>query len=332
MRRVLIVDNDPAWLDTFSRHSGRFGLEPHSAASLQRAVAQLRDYEYHLLIVDADIDDRLDVYGCTDLISELESLHRTTPVLVVTGCDPDRFTLLAAELQGFHQTKIQLLRKPYSLPQFARTIASLLDPTALEFPVSTPQMQAGSNRVATLGPTSEDLQMSPQRTKVFVVHGRNARLQRDFFAFLASLKLEPIDWREAATYPAEGTPYIGTILDRAFSRAHAVIVLLTPDDEVRLAEALWKPDEMDEEKTVCCQPRPNVIFEAGMAFGCKPDRTILVEVGQIKRFSDVLGRYAVRLDNTPARRMELVDRLEAAGCIVRMVGGAFLETGDFSAG
>jgi hypothetical protein len=77
------------------------------------------------------------------------------------------------------------------------------------------------------------------------------------------------------------------------------------------------------------QSRPNVLFEAGMAFGRKPDRTILVEFGAIKPFSDVAGRHVVRLNNSRDRRLDLGSRLEGAGCPVRLDNPESLRVGNF---
>lgn len=73
---------------------------------------------------------------------------------------------------------------------------------------------------------------------VFVVHGRDDKLRRSVFSFLRALGLEPIEWRKAIEYTGKPSPYIGEILDVAFSKATAVVVLLTPDDEAQLKSSL----------------------------------------------------------------------------------------------
>jgi hypothetical protein len=110
----------------------------------------------------------------------------------------------------------------------------------------------------------------------------------------------------------------------------AVIVLLSPDDEVRLLPALWEKNENENEKITTLQARPNVLFEAGMAFGTHPDRTLLVEVGQVKAFSDVAGRHIVRLSNLSDRRNDIAERLKTSGCNVSTSGSDWLKTGDFT--
>ena len=81
----------------------------------------------------------------------------------------------------------------------------------------------------------------PDRRKVFVVHGRNEKLRSDFFGFLRALRLNPLEWSHAINLTGKASPYIGEALDAAFKNAQAVVVLLSPDDEVRLTEALWAP-------------------------------------------------------------------------------------------
>jgi len=53
------------------------------------------------------------------------------------------------------------------------------------------------------------------------------------------------------------------MLDAAFGAAQAVVVLQTPDDVAYLHESLTYVG--DPECTAQLQPRPNVLFEAGMA-------------------------------------------------------------------
>jgi predicted nucleotide-binding protein len=170
----------------------------------------------------------------------------------------------------------------------------------------------------------------PDPRKVFVVHGRNERIRKAFFDLLRALGLDPIEWSEAVAATGKASPYVGEILDAAFKNAKAVVVLITPDDEVRLSEKLWSPQEKDEEKKIHRQARPNVLFEAGMAMGRDPDHTLLVEVGNVKAFSDVGGRHTLRLSNDVKKRQELANRLETAGCAVSRLKTDWLSTGSFN--
>ena len=74
-----------------------------------------------------------------------------------------------------------------------------------------------------------------------------------------------------------------------------------------------------------------MLFEAGMAMARDQDRTVLVELGQLRPFSDIAGRYAIRLDDTTQRRQELAQRLQVAKCPVKLVGTDWHTAGDFEA-
>ena len=99
----------------------------------------------------------------------------------------------------------------------------------------------------------------------------------------------PIEWDEAVSFTGEGSPFTGQILDRAFSQAQAVIVLVTGDDLARLGTRFQKAGDPPHERELTPQARPNVLFEAGMAFGRNPERTILVSLGDSRPFSDIFG-------------------------------------------
>lgn len=129
------------------------------------------------------------------------------------------------------------------------------------------------------GQASTFRRTSSNPRSVFVVHGRNDELRASLFAFLRALKLDPLEFSQAIRDTGKAAPYIGEILDVAFEQVQAVVVLLSPDDEVRLSESLWTSSESSLERTKQLQARPNVLFEAGMAFGTHEDRTVLVEVG-----------------------------------------------------
>jgi predicted nucleotide-binding protein len=133
--------------------------------------------------------------------------------------------------------------------------------------------------------------------KVAVVHGRDTALRTSMFRFLRAIGLSPIEWSEAVKATKKASPYIGEVLDKAFEEAAAVVVLLTPDDVARFRPEFRKASDPEHEATLTGQARPNVLFEAGMAFGRHPDSTILVEIGELRPFSDVGGRHVVRLND-----------------------------------
>jgi predicted nucleotide-binding protein len=164
--------------------------------------------------------------------------------------------------------------------------------------------------------------------KVLVVHGRNEGVRSAMFSFLRAIHLDPIEWSEEVAATGEGSPHVSMVLDAAFSMAKAVVAVLTPDEEVRLREDLRSAGD---EPSDCFgyQARPNVLFEAGMAMGRCPKRTILVEIGRMRPFSDVGGRHAVRLNNSAEQRKELAQRLQTAGCKVNLLGKDWLSAGDF---
>ena len=164
---------------------------------------------------------------------------------------------------------------------------------------------------------------------VFVVHGRDIGLRDALFQFLQSLDLHPLEWSELVQSTGTGAPYVGEVLDKAFEEAQAIIVLMTPDDEGCLREHFREKNEPLHENELTPQPRLNVIFEAGIAMGRCPQRTILVEVGTLRPFSDIAGRHTVRLDNGTAKRKELAQRLKTAGCAVKTDGDAWLKAGTF---
>ena len=165
---------------------------------------------------------------------------------------------------------------------------------------------------------------------VFVVHGRDDNARRAMFEFLRSIDLKPIEWSNAVALTDKPNPYVGEILDAAFTEAAAIVVLLTPDDEARLRRPFVQPNDPPHEKQITPQARANVLFEAGMAMGRCQDRTILVELGTLRPFSDIGGRHVIRLDDSIAKRQELANRLQAAGCPVDLAGTDWHTTGDFS--
>lgn len=162
--------------------------------------------------------------------------------------------------------------------------------------------------------------------RVYVVHGYNLAVRDAMYAFLESLDLEPIKEQDAVTWAGGGTPFAGQMIEAAFKHAQAIIVLFTGDYQVRLREELRESHAAD----FLLQPTLDQIFEAGYAFGHSPDRTILIQVGNVHLFSDIDGRYIPNFTGRIDERRNLINRLRNAGCIVNDSTSAWRSAGNFS--
>ena len=174
-------------------------------------------------------------------------------------------------------------------------------------------------------------EMSPDPRQCLLYMVATVERSRAMFAFLRSIDLMPLEWSKIVKATDKTNPYIGEVLAQGFRMAQAAVVLATPDDEARLKKEFWQDADGDNEREFNGQARQNVIFEAGMALGLHEDRTVIVELGQIRAMSDTLGRYVVRLGNSTEARQALVQRLEVAGCAVCMDGTDWQSEGDFEA-
>jgi predicted nucleotide-binding protein len=164
---------------------------------------------------------------------------------------------------------------------------------------------------------------------VFVVHGRNEAIRDAMFTFLRAIGLKPVEWSKVRAATNDPNPYVGDILNTAFSDAQAFVIVMTPDDEACLKAEFRNDNDPVHETELTGQPRQNVLFESGMAMGYDSKRTVLVEIGALRPFSDTIGRHTVRLDNTSVKRKELAQRLKTAGCPVDLEGNDWLSAGSF---
>jgi predicted nucleotide-binding protein len=172
-------------------------------------------------------------------------------------------------------------------------------------------------------------QPKPSKSRVFVIHGRNEEMRRALFDFLRAIDLRPIEWSEAVGLTGNPAPHIGDILDAAMRHAQAIIVLFTGDDQARLRDEFLSGNDPVHERETTPQSRQNVIFEAGLALGKYPERTILVQVGTLRPFSDIAGRHFIRLKDSSKSRQELAQRLKLAGCDVDLSGTDWHDAGAF---
>ena len=192
-----------------------------------------------------------------------------------------------------------------------------------------PQRQASQREGHDMARKQDDQGLDTR--KVFVVHGRNNAAREALFTLLRAIGLHPLEWSEIVQATGKASPYIGEVLEKGFSIAQAVVVLMTPDDEARLREPYRGPSEPPYETDLTPQPRPNVLLEAGMALGLFPERTVIVELGQLRPVSDIGGRHIIKMNDSAEKRHELAQRLQTAGCQVNFSGTDWYKAGSFSA-
>jgi len=170
-------------------------------------------------------------------------------------------------------------------------------------------------------PSSGEIAEDPR--VVMVVHGQDPVAARAMFDWLRATNLRPQEWSQLVKSSGAASPFIGEILETAFRQAQAVVVLFTPDEQARV-----RPELVKGRSSWRLQARPNVLFEAGMAFATHPERTVLVVLGDQEIPSDLAGRHYVRLDSVGALR-DLAQRLEQAGCPVDLTGNDWLDVERF---
>ena len=177
-------------------------------------------------------------------------------------------------------------------------------------------------------PVAKAAKPETRQRRVIVIYGRNEDVCKDMFRFLRALDLLPVEWSKALLETGKGAPSISQVLDALFAKAAAFVVLMTPDDLVTLSSNLRKTSDAPYEKETVGQARPNVFYEAGLAFARFPDSTVVVQVGKVKVPSDI-DMHVTRLTNSRDSRHELMIKLKAAGCDVDIDGSAWLSEGDF---
>jgi hypothetical protein len=89
-------------------------------------------------------------------------------------------------------------------------------------------------------------------------------------------------------------PIVGDVISQAMERVQGVMILFSPDEEAKIRPKLAsQSDKIKDLHLKGFQPRPNVIFEAGLALGAHSDKTILVQVGSVRDISDISGKHMV---------------------------------------
>ncbi|MEV0898116.1 TIR domain-containing protein [Actinoplanes sp. NPDC049802] len=174
--------------------------------------------------------------------------------------------------------------------------------------------------------------VDPDRSRrVFVIYGRDSDALRAVQDFIRDLGLLPVEFGEVEQLSNSAAPLVPNTVSQIFPYAQAVVALLTPDETVSLHADLRRGTDAPHDRETGCQSRPNVFFEIGMALGVKPDQTIIVQVGEVRPFSDIVGRSVLRLDSGDAKVLQTFkQRLSTAGCPVNDEGTDWLQTDRFT--
>jgi predicted nucleotide-binding protein len=210
----------------------------------------------------------------------------------------------------------------YATPDEIAAVGGTARPAGPASPAPAPTATAAAARTSSRGTRGRDAVPRPKgpRNKVFVVHGRNKQIRSAMFTFLRDVNLSPVEWGEALSATGKATPYIAEALEAAIKDVAAVVVLISPDDIVRLKKQFLGKDDGGDEREPQGQGRPNVLFESGMAFGLHPEKTVFVTFGRVKPFTDIGGMHVVRMNNTATKRNQLADKLRTAKADVRTEG------------
>lgn len=167
--------------------------------------------------------------------------------------------------------------------------------------------------------------------KVMVAYGRDAENTTAMFRLLRAMGLDPVEWDTAIAATGKPDATIREIVEAAFKLAKAVVIMFTPDDLVVLRPSLRKKREPEFERVLIGQPRPNVVYEAGMAMALHPTQTVAVSVGPVKSLSDLSGLHLTSLSNAPKSRMQFETKLRNAGLTLPTLDRSdWIEEGQFT--
>ena len=143
------------------------------------------------------------------------------------------------------------------------------------------------------------------KPKVFIVHGRDMATLTRLELILHRIGAEPITLRKA---PKSGSGTWIEFLENYLPQADAVVVLMTPDDEGRVA---------GEDAPLTRRARENVLVEAGYAVINNRKRSVLIALGGVSIPSDFSGIARVENDMWDKTvEVNLAKRLEDMGLSV----------------
>jgi predicted nucleotide-binding protein len=254
------------------------------------------------------------VYALIDTKVQETSLPRNVAALLVAPDWRVNFSRFASEAD------LAMMRGANSQPQTGFPAASM---AVIPTNINATTKRSGAKRRGVANKSSK------KADAVFVVHERNTKARDELTHFLRSLDIKVIEWSKAVALTKKPNPYIGEVIDAGFLHAQAIVVLLTADDEAKLKDKFITASDHSFERKPTGQPRQNVLFEAGMAFGRYNATTVLVRIGDLRPMSDVAGIHILHLSDTPTSRKQFVSKLKIAGVVLNDDGDDWLTAGDF---
>jgi|GEM_PF-3961398 len=172
----------------------------------------------------------------------------------------------------------------------------------------TPKKSETENTMTNVPPGKPD--------RVFIIHGRNGALLDELRQWFDSLGLHAKGFEDLRV-ELGGSPTIMQVIEKGMTEARAIVALITPDEVAYLRPEFHRDRDMpvDRERW---QARPNVIFEAGMAFAMAgTKRTLLLVAGNAELFTDVSGIHYLSVPHDAASRDRLKTALRNMGCEIR---------------
>lgn len=166
----------------------------------------------------------------------------------------------------------------------------------------------------------------PNSQNIMLIYGHCEPLNSNVRIMLRNMGLWPLGWNELVMNAGSQTGSAVHNLDvvtGAFDQVQAVVAILYGEEEVKLIPKLT----VNGQNQLGYQPRPNVIFEVGMALRIMPNRTFLLKFGpdNFRVWSDIHGLDLIDFTrNEKQKRQELFLRLKNVGCAVNQHSADFM--------
>ena len=272
----------PDWNPSFTLNIDGALLSPRFGGPLREALAGV------LLAIRALVSEKPDREKL-----EIDGLLRAIP-----GPTPDRELLCTAM-----DLACMGIPRPDSTPEYYPVPVDIDD--IVEYGSVLDLISRAARKRGALRQSNPEAPMPADNT-VFVVHGWDEDARDQLVAFLQRIQIDVITWERADQLSGKGSPSNFDIVNAGLSASAAVVVLFTPDEvaQPRPEYGASQPRH---------QPRPNVLLEAGWAYGSKGQKgTIIVESGMRNVASDLDGFNVVRMNGARSLN-QLMRRLKNAG-------------------